>query len=145
VLGTVSYLCDAANPANQPAEGEPTLAERFRTHAARLARFYALCSSSPDAGALKNDIAFFEAVRIWIAKYDAEVRRSSGQSVPADVVLYLRQLTAGAIGRPDVSHLLILPGHLTPPSCCPAAWCPHFSVSPPTDRKTRHHEPWLSG
>jgi type I restriction enzyme R subunit len=119
VLGTVNYLRDAANPANQPAEGEPTLAERFRTHSARLARFYALCASSAQVGELKDDIAFFEAVRIWMAKFDADERRASGQPIPADVALYLRQLTAGAIeasgvtsiyeaagiSRPDLSHL----------------------------------------
>ena len=54
-----------------------------------------------------------------MAKYDAEERRARGETVPPDVELYLRQLTAGAIeaggvtdiyaaagiGRPDLSHL----------------------------------------
>jgi type I restriction enzyme R subunit len=54
-----------------------------------------------------------------MAKFDAEERRARGLSIPADVELYLRQLTADAIeaggvtdidqaagiGRPNLSHL----------------------------------------
>jgi len=120
VLGTVDYLRDPQQPGNQPAEGEHTLAERFRKESGPARRFYALCSSSGDLHGYRDDIAFFEAVRVWMAKYDAEDRRTRGLSVPADVELYLRQLTAGAveaggssptstraagIPRPDLSHL----------------------------------------
>jgi len=119
VLGAVDYLRDPANPENQPADGEPTLAERFRTQSARLARFYALCASSGAVNEYRDDIAFFEEVRVWMAKFDAEDRRAAGLPIPADVALYLRQLTAGAIEaggvtnlyeaagipRPDLSHL----------------------------------------
>jgi type I restriction enzyme, R subunit len=119
VLGTVDYLRDPAQPGNQVDEGEPTLGERFRKESARLARFYALCSSSGALHGYRDDIAFFEAARIWMAKYDAEERRARGLPIPADVELYLRQLTAGAveaggvtdiyeaagIPRPDLSHL----------------------------------------
>jgi type I restriction enzyme R subunit len=119
VNGTVNYLRDPTTPGNQAEDGEPTLAERFRTHAARLARFYALCSTNGDLLSYRDDIAFFEEVRVWMAKFDAEDRRARGLSLPADVELYLRQLTAGAIeaggvtdiyeaagiGRPDLSHL----------------------------------------
>lgn len=119
VLSTVNYLRDVTNPLNQSPEGEPTLAERFRTSSARLARFYALCASSGEANGYRDDIAFFEEVRVWMAKFDAEERKARDLPVPADVALYLRQLTASAveaggitdiyaaagIERPDLSHL----------------------------------------
>jgi type I restriction enzyme R subunit len=119
VLGAVNYLRDPKNPENQPAEGEPTLAERFRTQSARLARFYALCTSTGTVNAYRDDIAYFEEVRVWMAKFDADERKAAGLPIPADVALYLRQLTAGAIEaggvtniyeaagipRPDLSHL----------------------------------------
>jgi type I restriction enzyme R subunit len=119
VLGAVNYLRDPANSGNQPAEGDPTLADRFRTQSARLARCYALCASSGAVNEYRDDIAYFEEVRVWMAKFDAEERRASGLPIPADVALYLRQLTAGAIEadgvtnlyeaagipRPDLSHL----------------------------------------
>jgi type I restriction enzyme, R subunit len=119
VLGAVNYLRDPLSPGNQVEEGEPTLGERFRKNASLLARMYALCSSSGALASLRVDIAFFEEVRRWMAKYDAEERRARGETVPPDVALYLKSLAAGAveaggvtdiyeaagIGRPDLSHL----------------------------------------
>ena len=105
VLGTVEYLRHPQTPGNQPAEGEPTLADRFRTESARLARYYALCASSGEVNGYRDDIAFFEEVRVWMAKFDAEDRRAAGLPIPADVALYLRQLTAGAIEADDVTNL----------------------------------------
>ncbi|HET9896751.1 MAG TPA: type I restriction endonuclease subunit R [Streptosporangiaceae bacterium] len=119
VLGAVNYLRDPATPGNQVDDGEPTLAERFRAAASKLARLYALCSSHKDMGAHRDDVAFFEEIRVWMAKFDAEDRRARGLPIPAEVELYLRQLTAGAveagevtdlyeaagIPRPDLSHL----------------------------------------
>ena len=119
VLGAVNYLRDPATPGNQVEETEATLGERFRAAASKLARFYALCSTHKDMRELRDEIAFFEEIRVWIAKMDAEERRAQGLPVPADVEMYLRQLTAGAveagkvtdlyeaagIPRPDLSHL----------------------------------------
>jgi type I restriction enzyme R subunit len=115
----VNFLRDPSNPGNQVENDDPTLGERFRAASAQLARMYAICSSSGALADLRKDIAFFEEVRIWMAKYDAEERRARGETVPPDVELYLRQLTAGAIEaggvtdiyaaagieRPDLSHL----------------------------------------
>lgn len=119
VLGAVNFLRDPLSPGNQVDEGEPTLGERFRQAAAQLARMYALCSSSGELASVRADIAFFEEIRIWMARYDAEDRKARGETVPPDVELYLRALAAGAveaggvkdiyeaggIGRPDLSHL----------------------------------------
>jgi type I restriction enzyme, R subunit len=119
VAGTVDYLRDPASPGNQVAEGEPTLGGRFRVEASRLARFYALCSTHKDMSEHRDEIWFFEEVRVWMAKADADDRKARGLPVPADVEMYLRQLTAGAveagnvtdlyeaagIPRPDLSHL----------------------------------------
>ncbi|NJC62929.1 type I restriction endonuclease subunit R [Planosporangium flavigriseum] len=120
VLGTINYLRDPSITENQvdPVE-EPTLAERFRQAAARLDRLYALCASSGHINDLRDDIAFFQEVRVWMAKYDVEDRRSRGLPIPAEIALYLKQLTAGVIEasgvtdiyaaagieRPDLSHL----------------------------------------
>ena len=119
VLGAVNFLRDPSNPGNQVKDGELTLGERFRAASAQLARMYAICSSSGALADLRKDIAFFEEVRVWMAKFDAEERRVRGETVPPDVELYLRQLTAGSIEaggvtdiyaaagieRPDLSHL----------------------------------------
>jgi type I restriction enzyme R subunit len=105
VAGTVNYLRDPATPGNQVADGEPTLGDRFRSAASKLARFYALCSSHKQMRDHRDEIAFFEEVRVWMAKADADDRRARGLPVPADVEMYLRQLTAGAIEAGDVTDL----------------------------------------
>ena len=76
VIGTVNFLRDPATPRNQVDDDEPTLADRFRTEAARLARFYALCSTKGELLAYRDDIAFFEEVRVWMAKFDARPTRA---------------------------------------------------------------------
>src|SRR6266540_3910497 len=118
-LGAVNYLRNPALPDNQVEPGEKPLAERFRLQSARLERFYALCSTSGDLNGLRDDIAFFVAVRVWMAKFDAEDRRARGLPIPAEIELYLKQFTAGiieaggvtdifaaaGIDRPDLTHL----------------------------------------
>ncbi|MEV0590862.1 type I restriction endonuclease subunit R [Nonomuraea cavernae] len=106
VLGAVNYLRSALTPGNQVHDPEePTLKERFRRESSRLARFWALCSSSGELNKFRDDIAFFAEVRVWMAKYDAAERQANGQPVPADVELYLRQLTAGAVEAGGVTDL----------------------------------------
>ncbi|SFA84217.1 type I restriction enzyme, R subunit [Amycolatopsis marina] len=105
VSGAVNYLRDPENPDNQVGPEELSAGERFRQASAKLSRFYALCSSSGEMNDYRDGIAFFEAVRVWMAKWDAEERAASGQPIPADVALYLRQLTAGAIEAGGVTDL----------------------------------------
>ncbi|MBI1758931.1 MAG: type I restriction endonuclease subunit R [Actinobacteria bacterium] len=120
VYRTIEHLRDPRLPDNQvTTPDEPTLAERFRRASKTMDRLYALCSTSGDINDLRDDIVFFQAVRVWMTKYDVEERHSRGLPVPAEVTLYLRQLTAGmietggvtdiyqaaGIDRPDLSHL----------------------------------------
>jgi hypothetical protein len=42
---------------------------------------------------------FFEEVRVWMARFDAEERRARGETVPPDVELYLKSLVASAVVR----------------------------------------------
>ena len=105
LAGTVNYLRDPATPGNQVTEGEPTLGERFRSAASKLARFYALCSSHKEMREHRDEIGFFEDIRVCMAKADADDRKARGLPVPADVELYLRQLTAGAVEAGDVTDL----------------------------------------
>ncbi len=121
VLGTVNYLRDPSLPENQVSDPkeEQTLAQRFQNTTARLTRLYALCASSGSLNDLRDDIAFFKEVRAWMGKFDVDERRSRGLPIPAEVALYLKQLTAGVIeadgvtdiyaaagiDKPDLSHL----------------------------------------
>lgn len=110
VLGVTNYLRDPKNPLNQVSDDEPTLKERFTTQASRLARFFALCASSGELNDVRDDIAFFRDVRVWVVKFDAAERQAGGKPIPADVELYLKQLTAGAIEAGDVTDLFTAAG-----------------------------------
>ncbi len=119
LLGTVDYLSDPSRPGNTAPDGQLPRSARFRDAAARLERAYALCSVRDELDDLRPDIAFFHAVRVSMAKLDAEQRRAAGQPVPDEVEILLRQLTAATIEaggvtdlyeaagieRPDLSHL----------------------------------------
>ncbi|MBL8931719.1 MAG: type I restriction endonuclease subunit R [Kineosporiaceae bacterium] len=91
VLGLTQHLRAPATPGNQD---DPTLADRFRQLAARLARLWALATGDDTAKELTRDVRFYEEVRVWMAKFDAQERQASGQAVPDDVRRLLSQLIA---------------------------------------------------
>src|SRR5699024_1473667 len=113
--GAVNHLRDPRTPGNQVDEGEDTLDERFRKTAAKLARFYAICANTGAVDAYRDDLQFFEAVRVWMAKWDAEERRANGRPVPADVERTLRELTETSIDADDVTDLYAAAG-MSPPA-----------------------------
>jgi type I restriction enzyme R subunit len=116
VLGVVDHL---KQPEPGLDEGQRTRTQRFTKAARELARAFTLCPTVPGLRDLHDDIAFFESVRLYLAKLDAEDRAEHGIASRADVEFAIRQLTAGAIAadevvdiyqaaglqRPDLSHL----------------------------------------
>jgi type I restriction enzyme, R subunit len=113
VTGMVDHLRDPAVPANQ-IEDAPPLHERFRREAAKLERLFAVCATSGDLNGLRDDIAFFQAVRVCMVKFDVEDRHARGLPVPAEIALYLRQLTAGVIEASGVTDIYAAAG-IDPP------------------------------
>jgi type I restriction enzyme R subunit len=119
VLGATNYLFSPQTPGNQVEEGEPSLADRFRRQASQLARLYALCTGSTEVAVYRADIAFFEEIRVMLARFDAEDRKARGETVSPDIERYLASMAdsfieAGGvkdiyelagIGRRDLSHL----------------------------------------
>lgn len=65
---------------NEAAEG-PSLKKRFMAHTGRLKRLMTLVPTSPEATAIRDDVAFFDAVRQSIAKIEAVDRDSDGEAV----------------------------------------------------------------
>ncbi|QNG19849.1 type I restriction endonuclease subunit R [Rhodococcus triatomae] len=102
VFSAVDFLRDPKNPANTVAEGEKTLAERYRTYSSQLSRVWALAGGRPELKALVLPAQFFEEVRVYMAKFDAEERQASGKAVPEDVQRALRQLMAASVEADDV-------------------------------------------
>ena len=96
VQGTVNYLRDPQTPGNQVPEGEVTLADAFRKYTSQLARAWALASGSKNLPDLRPEAQFYEEVRVWMAKFDAEERRSRGEPIPEEIRRLLASLIADA-------------------------------------------------
>ncbi|MCW4465645.1 type I restriction endonuclease subunit R [Glutamicibacter sp. MNS18] len=95
--GAVNYLRDSTTPGNAPdADGAQPLAVRYREVAGRLARAWALCTGSGQLEQLRPEIQFYEEVRVWMGKYDAQDRQSRGEPVPEEIQRMLGQLIATA-------------------------------------------------
>ena len=81
-VGMTAYLRSPQTPGNQVGEGEETLGARFRKLSAQLARAWAISSGSETLARLRGEVRFYEEVRIYMAKWDADERRSRGEPVP---------------------------------------------------------------
>ncbi|MQA77060.1 MAG: HsdR family type I site-specific deoxyribonuclease [Streptosporangiales bacterium] len=102
VHATVNYIRNPATPGNQVAESESTLAAGYRRLSGQLSRAWALCSGSQDMHGLRPEAAFYEEVRVWMAKYDAEDRHSRGEPIPDDIRRLLGGLIAESTASGDV-------------------------------------------
>lgn len=102
----VNYLRSPGTPGNRVEEGQATLKERFRMLSGQLARMWALSAgdSSFDVR-MRHEIAFYEEVRGWMAKWDAREREALGQPIPEDVRRMLKGLVAEATAAGEVTDI----------------------------------------
>ena len=103
VLATVAWLRDPRTPGNVvTADGEEPRGAEFRRRAAALARAWAIAGRSDAVTDLADDARFYEQVRVWMGKLDAEERQARGEPVPDDVQRLLNQLMATAVVSGEV-------------------------------------------
>ena len=89
---TTNYVRDPKTAGNQVDEGQETLATAYRRLSGQLARAWALCSTNADIQTLRPEIAFYEEVRVWMAKCDADDRQSRGEPIPEEIARLLSKL-----------------------------------------------------
>ena len=92
-----NYLRDATNPLNAEELGPDRLSARFRSATARLARAWALASGRAGLAELHDEIAFYEEVRVWMAKFDSAERQSRDEPIPDEISRLLADLVAESI------------------------------------------------
>ena len=109
-LGATNHLRDPATPGNQVAEGEESLADRFRRLTSRLARGWALCTGSEELAPVRGEVQFYEEVRTYMAKFDAEDRRTNGQPVPEEIARLLTAVLTDAAQSGEVMDIYAAAG-----------------------------------
>ncbi|WP_432185777.1 type I restriction endonuclease subunit R [Streptomyces sp. Tue6028] len=109
---TSNFLRDPKTPGNKVEPGAKPLSVRFKDSAARLDRFYRVCSMSreisercEDLADWRRDITFFSEVRAWMIKLDAAEREASGQPLSAEVQRYLQALAASVVDADEITDL----------------------------------------
>ncbi len=101
-VGLTAWLRDPHTLGNQVADGEIDLAGRYRQLAGQLGRAWALAAGADNLGDVRDEVRFYEEVRVWMAKYDAAERTARGEPVPEEVSRLLRQLAYEATGSDEV-------------------------------------------
>ncbi|MFC7276050.1 type I restriction endonuclease subunit R [Paractinoplanes rhizophilus] len=96
-VGLTNHLRSPLTPGNQVSEGEESLADRYRKLANQLARAWTLASGNDTFDDLRRrDAVFYEEVRVWMAKFDAQERQAAGKPVPEEIQRMLSALVASS-------------------------------------------------
>src|SRR5699024_12209737 len=109
-LGLTNYLREPASPGNEGGQDEVTVGERFRQLANHLARAWALCSGSENLTHLRTTAQFYEEVRVWMAKYDANERQANDQPIPDEIRRMLENLVATSTETAGITDIYAAAG-----------------------------------
>ncbi len=109
-VGATNYLRSPQTPGNQAEDPNGRPKVRFRKLANQLARAWALCSGAENLGHLKLPVRFYEEVRVWLAKFDAEEARSNGQPIPEEVQRLLASLIATSTATGEIVDIYAAAG-----------------------------------
>lgn len=101
-VGLTNYLRSPTTPGNQVVDGAETLGQRFRKLSNQLARAWALASGRETLADLRTTAKFYEEVRVWMAKFDAQERQASGEPVPEEIQRLLASLVATSTATGEV-------------------------------------------
>ena len=106
----VTMLRDPRDPRNTPGLETESLSSAFRRLSGVLNRAWTLAAGNATLADARDEIAFYNEVRTWMAKFDAADRMASGQPVPADVERLLGSLVAQATDATGIVDIYELAG-----------------------------------
>jgi type I restriction enzyme R subunit len=102
-VGLTNYLRSPQTPGNQVGDGEESLGDRYRRLSNQLARAWALCSGNENFNDLRRrDAKFYEEVRVWMGKFDAQERQAAGRPVPEEIQRMLSTLVASSTASGEI-------------------------------------------
>lgn len=97
-----NFLRDSKNPLNDPTLENQALKARYRAASGALSRAWALASGRSSLAELHDEIAFYEEVRVWMAKFDASERQARDEPIPEEIQRLLSGLVAKAMASDEV-------------------------------------------
>lgn len=100
--GLANWLRSPTTPGNNVDEGEQSVGQRFRALTNQLSRAWALCAGSGALDDLRLTARFYEEVRVYMAKYDANDRAARGEPIPAEIQRLLSELVATSTESGDI-------------------------------------------
>jgi type I restriction enzyme R subunit len=110
----LDFLLDAANFISE-GTGEGNGKERFRENVVKFQRAFGLCVPHPEALTVRDDLAFFQAVKARFAKFDRQSKartdeeiETASRQVVNDAVIsqeVIDVFDAAGIRKPDISIL----------------------------------------
>jgi type I restriction enzyme R subunit len=96
-------------------EGSESLLAAYRRLSAGLGRAWALASGSATLSEVQRmEARFYEEVRVYIAKFDAEERNARGEPVPDDVRRLLSNLVAESTESGEILDIYAAAGLAKP-------------------------------
>lgn len=102
-VGLTNHLRSPQTPGNHVTGEDESLADRYRRLSNQLARAWALSSgSSAFTPERIRDAQFYEEVRVWMGKFDAQERQAAGRPVPEDVQRMLAALVATSTASGEI-------------------------------------------
>lgn len=114
-LGLTAYLRNPATPGNQTEDGTESLLTAYRRLSAGLGRAWALASGHSTLSEVQQRaVRFYEEVRVYIAKFDAEERIARGEPVPDDVRRLLSDLVATSTESGEILDIYAAAGLAKP-------------------------------
>jgi type I restriction enzyme R subunit len=106
----VDHLRDPRTAGNRVGPDAESLASSYRRLSSGLARAWALCSSDERIQALRPEVAFYEEVRVWMAKLDAADRKARGEPIPEEIERLLGRLIATSTASGEVLDIYAAAG-----------------------------------
>ncbi|MBY6685144.1 type I restriction endonuclease subunit R [Rhodococcus sp. BP-149] len=101
-VGLTNHLRAPDAPRVPTADGDESVGDAFRRLASSLARAWALAGGATSLDELKPTIQFFEEVRVWMGKFDANDRQSSGKPIPEEIARLLASVIATSTASGDI-------------------------------------------
>lgn len=109
-IGLTDHLRSPETAGNQVTGDDTPIGERFRTLAGQLSRAWALAGGSGSLEEIRPVVKFYEEVRVWMAKFDAQERQADGRPVPDEIKRMLASAVADAASSNEVVDIYAAAG-----------------------------------